>query len=387
VVAGSTITMTITRDLKDLTGLEYSTTYSWSFLLPTWLNLGNPAGQNYLCGVYDISIGKDALPAAVFSHSRVEGEHPTIAGDLYVRKWDGQSWVSLGTGRLNVHQGSDWTVASANIETAPDGSIFLSWVETDGAGVARQAHLRKWNGSSWVTVPGFVEAGEMIRAFAFEPNGDFLAAEFRTDGIKSIEVWKYTSSGRTALHSIGVPPLHTPREVRLQPNGGTIYSIWDGDFEHILRYNQTTGHSGQVAGWVPFIGSFEFHSDETITRAWLSGVESGLSVESRPFSSNTWLPVGLNPVEGQGHRPINVELDLDENGNPIVTYADPFTGIAHVKRFDGASWQELPSVGAPFIQDINWAGVKVLPTGEPLVYWRFSSGFFCREAVMYNGLF
>ena len=64
----------------------------------------------------------------------------------YVARWTGTDWLRLG-GSLNADTKRD--ANNSHVATAANGSIYAAWVEKDDAGV-NQLYVRHWDGNSWI---------------------------------------------------------------------------------------------------------------------------------------------------------------------------------------------------------------------------------------------
>lgn len=84
------------------------------------------------------------------------GGRPIIArddafGGLYVDRWDGRAWRSLG-GRLEAHAASDHVGAPAI--AARGGRIVVAWPELANWPAGARAYAAEWNGARWVILGG-----------------------------------------------------------------------------------------------------------------------------------------------------------------------------------------------------------------------------------------
>jgi len=96
----------------------------------------------------NIDSGKDAHHIDVAFHNDTPyitfREYDGAIYQIYVRKWDGSDWVTLG-GSLNADPTKD--AADPNIAILDDGTIFTAWYETDGT--RNRVWVSYWNGSVW----------------------------------------------------------------------------------------------------------------------------------------------------------------------------------------------------------------------------------------------
>ena len=72
--------------------------------------------------------------------------------EIYIRRWDGSSWVEVGTGSasgggISHNSGKSGTVS---LEISNDGTPYVAWRDDSSGNF--EIYVRQWNGSSWVEV-------------------------------------------------------------------------------------------------------------------------------------------------------------------------------------------------------------------------------------------
>jgi Bacterial Ig-like domain/Bacterial Ig domain len=68
--------------------------------------------------------------------------------NVYVKRWNGTSWVQIGPTFLDVN--TDQAASKSSVKVNSSGNPIVSWNEDDGA--SYNVYVKSWNGSSWVQV-------------------------------------------------------------------------------------------------------------------------------------------------------------------------------------------------------------------------------------------
>jgi len=132
-----------------------------------------------------VAVGSDGNPVVAWQDS--DGSN----NQIYLRRWDGSSWVEVGSGSATGGGLSNNATPSGDpaIALGSDGKPIVSWY--DGAGDERQIYLRRWDGSSWVEVGAGSASGGGISnnsthstnpSIALGPDGNPLVAWQDYDG-------------------------------------------------------------------------------------------------------------------------------------------------------------------------------------------------------------
>ncbi len=91
-------------------------------------------------------MGQDGYPIVTWVEGLVGAE------EIYVRRWDGASWAKLGAGSAAGGGISSNSGASTepSVVVAGDGAPVVAW--TDNSSAAPQIYVRRWDGASWLEV-------------------------------------------------------------------------------------------------------------------------------------------------------------------------------------------------------------------------------------------
>ena len=72
------------------------------------------------------------------------------SSEIYVRQWNGESWVPVGTGSdsgggISDNDAMSWV---PSIAISADGTLYVAW--QDSSSGDSEIYVRQWNGESWV---------------------------------------------------------------------------------------------------------------------------------------------------------------------------------------------------------------------------------------------
>ncbi|SDD91961.1 Ig-like domain-containing protein [Myxococcus virescens] len=124
----------------------------WQRAANEWIPLGSALKthtSDTSASQVDMRLDGNGRPLVVWSETTPEGPTGTAA-NVYVSRWDGNQWVSLGNG-LSATPGN--TPADLpSMALAPDDTPLVAWRESDGT--TNRVHVRQWSGSEWRTIHG-----------------------------------------------------------------------------------------------------------------------------------------------------------------------------------------------------------------------------------------
>ena len=114
----------------------------------SWAQVGGELDINTIQSVYERSpsLALDSSGNPVVSWTEYDG----TSDNIYVKRWNGSSWVQLG-GILDANANTNQAAFSPSLALDSSGNPVVSWYESDGtSGYPFNIYVKRWNGSSWV---------------------------------------------------------------------------------------------------------------------------------------------------------------------------------------------------------------------------------------------
>jgi hypothetical protein len=306
-----------------------------------WVQVGGSlnVNNNNNAGALDIAVSNNGTPYAAWIEDNGSG-----VGQVYVRYWDGNSWVQLG-GSLNMDPDANVDRWHENVRIAAyNNTPYVVWIEPGTAPGVVQLYAKNWNGSAWVA-----------------------------HGCINMRI-NYTA-GRPSIAMAGAAPY-----VAWYENYGGVYRVfvqhfngtgWERDCgTEGLNIDPTKDASDTCiainngAPGSPYVGWCE--TNGVNTQFYVKGYLGGAWVQTGGSGS-------LNVNSNINARGPNIAI---ANGTPYVTWNENSGGSdqAYVKYYSGGNWALAGSalnynanqnVGSP---DISAFG------SSPFVIWNESPG-------------
>ena len=129
------------------------------------------SGANWqsLGGVLDFNPSSYAgYPAIALDNNNipfVAWHEDTGSNNIYVKRWNGQIWESLGQGSLDVNSNS--LSQSPSIAIDQNDYPIVTWSETNSSGSGRDIYAKRWTGNSWEQLGGSIDSN--LGTYAFTP--------------------------------------------------------------------------------------------------------------------------------------------------------------------------------------------------------------------------
>lgn len=309
---------------------------------------------NSWVGLYTMGIGGDEgdYPSAVLDHSGI----PYIAyadstQKLTVKKYDGTSWVLVGTpGFSNI--GPVKSIAMAvNKNNVP----YVAYQE-QGSPATYRAAVRKFDGTAWVSVgPPAISIGM----------GDFLSIAIDSSGTPYVSyveeglnfdykvvVKKYNGSSWVDIGS-GISATYTAYTKIAFDNNGILYIAYTepdpNTFNYVAKVKRYDGTS-----WVD-VGTTSISTGDTKnTTLVLDGnnipyiayqeqdVNYSYHTMVKKYEANNWIDISGNGFPGSSSYNMPISIAIGNNNIPYVAYLDSVLQYkVNVKEFDSGRWSQV----------------------------------------------
>jgi hypothetical protein len=190
----------------------------------TWSDVG---------GSLNVSSTRSAGSAAISVVAGVPyvawDESDGTAQQLWVKRLEGNAWMPVGGGSLNVS-----STHSAEAATLADvgGVPYVAWVETDGA--HGQLYVKRFDGSAWQSVGAGslnTDTGHGASAPSLAGVGATPVVTWSEDFGSGYRVWvkRFDGAGWALLggNPLNVDPAFTARDPDVADLGGVPYLSWD----------------------------------------------------------------------------------------------------------------------------------------------------------------
>jgi hypothetical protein len=291
------------------------------------------------------------------------------ADQVFVDRWSGSAWTSVGDGTLNVDTSANASAPSiANVAGVP----YVAWTE------AGHVYVKDWNGSAWAAVGGDVSVSGNAFRQSIAGVGTIPYVSFIDNG--SVYVKQWNGSAWTQVGT-AVNPSLDGQEDTITNIGGVpwvAYTVFNSGYDLYVatlsggswlsegplnvNANHTSQHLSLIGiGGVPFLAWEEYNpavGDEFVY------------VKREGNSIISWPEVGA---------PLNLGFD-DEAENPALGTLDgqPLIGLQesyqfqHTLWFDRLTGNSWEPIGTPLTADSGGADMPALANvgGVPYVAWQ-----------------
>ena len=335
-------------------------------------------GEGPCTPIWDTAIGQPGTgrihDMVVFDDGSGSGPQLYAAvgvGGLRVAKWNGTSWISLGSGMNSP------VLALAVFNDGTGAALYAggSFVLADGVPVNR---LAKWTGTTWQSVGGGVTGGaSVVNVMTVHNDGSgsalYVAGAFGNAGpVPAGNIAKWNGSSWAALGT-GVFGNVSSSVHALLSVGSTLYV--GGEFSHaggftspflvnrIARWNGTSwsglGTGMNFGSMVESLAVFDdglgggplLHAGGTFTMA---GDVAANGVAK--WNGSSWSPLGAGLTGSPGYARA---LAVFDDGNGLALYAGgQFSGAGgtaanRIAKWDGIQWSPLGAGVSSWIETLR----------------------------------
>lgn len=278
---------------------------------------------------------------------------------IYAKRWDGQGWQPMGK---NLNLDSRRRALEPTLAGYQD-KAYLAWVELNARGLSR-LYVKHWDGTSWVGEGGSLNLDPnqpaWSPALASDPSGLYLAwSESNANRIPQIYVRTLTDKGWTPVGiSLNRNPVRDAVKPSLAIVGQSPFVAWSGLSEQNtfqLFVSRWTGTEWQPVGQAlnrnprahALNPSLVNHSNDPHV-AWIEFNPDGVAqLHVARWSEGRWAPVGEVLNEQTAHHALSPMLA--SNGRTIFV-----------------TWIEINPQGIPQLYVKSWTGQGWVRMGDRL---------------------
>jgi hypothetical protein len=234
---------------EDTSGKTQLFVKRWNDLTQTWELLKGPNANGSLNRVPSDSAGLPVLTylGTVPYATWMEGD----LLDLYVSRWTGNTWESVGGDKLNVRSapgghGHPWI-------TSDGETVYVGWAEKNASNIS-QAYIARWTGTEWMKLGGSINidsgknASDARVSILSSPSGVVPYAAWVEDndsGVNQLYVRYYNSQNWVlAGGSLNYDPDREIREPHLGADGSSVYVAW-------VEWVELSGHGPAYVHTLP----------------------------------------------------------------------------------------------------------------------------------------
>ncbi len=299
--------------------------------------------------------------------------------DLYVKQWNGKTWIQLGK-KVNT----TINVSSPVIKINQFGHIYLAYIENS------KLFVKKWQSRTWQVIGTPFASVRLEMDLGFTTGGLPVVAYLNDDQL-FIQRWNGTNwigwgdqVNKDGIFydvslKLGLSSSNQPFVLYMQGNGDTLT---------VKKLNGSTWETlGNILIETP--NSFDSRFDMLIDNedrpviAFQNYGSNNYSVYVKRWDGTSWISLGAALDVSVWRKAYFPSLDMDHSGNPVVAWKENIpndfdeTSIVFVKRWNGSHWtlvgDDIRKTTNSSVQSIV---VGINANNEPVVAWDDFSNFY-----------
>ncbi|WP_228564665.1 Ig-like domain-containing protein [Myxococcus sp. AB036A] len=369
VTAPSTVTLAFSGTVTDLAGnAAVNLGEAWSWAVPEFVPYPTHSivpRHPYTGVTAYLKLGPSGHPT-VLTH-RFDGQ----AGNLFVSRWDGDSWEQLGGGLKTSPE--EFTIFSPNLQILPNGNPIIAWTENLGTESSNYIHVAQWNGETWERlggsegiVPARPHAWDVALALTSDGRPVVATNMDPEDAEGGIQVYQWTHEQwqrigppvYDSLYSVRTPQLaldslDNPTIALAHPatemQGRIVVWRWTGS--EWAQLGESVNSSANPTSYSSGLRSLLFNSADEPIISW-TGSSTGTQDDlfSSIWSNNQWVSLGTPPrTDATSIRTVRGSTLTTNDALLLVsTEYDTLGGMINVHRLENNYWQLVWNSRAAF---------------------------------------
>jgi hypothetical protein len=341
-----TVTITLESTITDLAGNALQT-QPWSFEVPFWETLSNALDVTANSFAFEPSVGA-ATPENPDEQNLFvawyEQDQDSLINRVYVKQWDGASWQQLGSA---LNTSSSNSASDPSLVVDEQNRPVVAFQENDSESGDSNIYVRRWSGSTWVTIGSAVATG-----FAEHPS----LANFQN------------SLGVAFANSNG-----TNKAIYFKVFNGLTWQPLGAELNDVATQN---ADFPSLDITLPF--DEEMPAVPVVAFQESDGTSNNIYVKTWDETTLTWVKLGDELDVGVTKEATRPSLRLLGN-TPLVTFQEEGNSNTdiYVKVFTEGTWNTLgnddykdQAASEPFIASFSRDQFSNLPFDPFVVVWR-----------------
>ncbi len=289
----------------------------------TWIQLGTQVNQANST-VLQLSMVLDSAGSPIVAWSEWAGGART----LFIKRWNGTSWVQLGAA-LNILSNHDAEYPSLALDS--HDQIYVSWSEISERWT--DIFVKRWTGTTWRQVGGAVKINSLENAL----------------------------TPSLAIDSTGVPVIAWVESLNI------YVARWDG-----IGWLQQGDRLNTSIAYTP---KLVLESSGTAVVAYSQFENGSFDTYVKRWNGTGWSQLGSALDTTLANFALNVDLLLDSSNRPVVSWneqvsSSPLNRNIYVKRWNGSSWQSIGSAwDINASKDAAYPSLALDASGNPVLSW------------------
>jgi hypothetical protein len=312
----------------------------------SWIQVGTFLNANTDKGAFSPSLALDNSDNPVVSWQETDG----TSFNIYVKRWNGSSWVQLGATFLDVNTNQSAQYSSLAVDSS--GNPVVSWEEYDGTSI--NTYVKRWNGSSWVQLG------------TFEVLGTNQSARFPSLALDSSD-----------------NPVVSWNEI-VSGSGNILVKRWNGS-----SWVEVGGFLDVVVSSIAaFKPSIAIDTSDNLVVSWIEGNGTSTNIYVKRWNGSGWVQLGTFLDANTNKNVDNPTITVDSSGNPVVSWeeSDGTSANIYVKRWTGSSWQQTDGVFDNVkANNAVYPSLALDSANNPVVAWSESNNIYVK--VFYKNVF
>jgi hypothetical protein len=336
-----------------------------------WAQLGDylDSSLNSIPTSPDLVVNSSGNPLVAWS----EYDPASSSNNIYVKEWSNGQWEPLGS-YLDKTKSNDANLPHIALDS--NNRPFVSWQEcfsgTAGNCANHNVYVKRWDGNNWISLGNTVDTNPDNSAYgnslAIDLDGnpivswdEYDSANKRHIYVKRWETNKWTKVGNTYLDSSNSEDAISPRIIVDSTNTPLVaWAQYDGEASNTYTYSIYVKRWDRTR-WAPLSmtpyldvnshlnalnPSLATNTAGELVVSWHesdSNANFGNNIYVKKYTANLWEPVGNTVDAFVNQSAIRSQVARKTNNLPVVAWEenDGTSSNIYVKQWTGVTWSYL----------------------------------------------